>query len=31
MLRIAAFRPWIVLAIALGATLYGLIFAPLWQ
>jgi hypothetical protein len=31
MLKTPAFRPWIVLALALGATLYGLIFAPLWH
>ncbi len=31
MSRFSAFRPWIVLALALGATLYGLSFAPLWR
>ena len=31
MLKISAFRPWIVLAFALGVTLHGLIFAPLWN
>ncbi|MGD0002036.1 MAG: hypothetical protein ABSE21_18215 [Bryobacteraceae bacterium] len=31
MLKTSAVRPWIVLAPVLGATLYGLIHAPLWH